>query len=282
MPKLEKIVLRPTKTYPKTYSCRCQYCQEYKGVLIRPNGTKYNRNERREYYYFQHGKGGSGHVNPTPLHIARWAIQRFTKVGDWVVDPFTGTGTTLVEAINHNRFALGTELDTADLAQRNIRMNSTDANSGVTAHLFQDDARNIGKYLSCFPSPKLAILHPPYSGDEQQGAKYNRDFHENLAFMKESKAYWKTINTIYTTLADSLVIGGYMVQGVKEMMRNKEWWDLHIRLNVVLSNISTLEYRGMVLLPHYPRTLHLNTYFKRYGVHPSYYQTITIFKKVRS
>jgi len=43
--------------------------------------------------------------------IPAFAIKCFTREGDWICDPFAGSGTTLVEAKLHNRNALGLEIN---------------------------------------------------------------------------------------------------------------------------------------------------------------------------
>ena len=43
--------------------------------------------------------------------FAREAIRTFTKRGDVVIDPFMGSGTTLVEAMANDRWALGTDIN---------------------------------------------------------------------------------------------------------------------------------------------------------------------------
>jgi len=279
--KTEIINLDTKKPLPEDYACDCAYCKQYKGMLIRENGKLYNRNERRQYMEWNR-VGGAGHINPTPLHIARWAIQKLTKEYDYVIDPFLGTGTTAVEAVNHLRYPAGCEIDTIDLCYRNITKNipeETDI-SALLSNVHQGDARNIGTFLRKIPPAQLVILHPPYSGDEQANAKYDKAVVENMAFMKESSKYWSDMKLIFDSCIDLLAPGGYVVIGIKEMMRNKKWWDLHIKFNnIIMSEDRRMKFNGMILLPHYPRTLHLNTYFKRWGVHPSYYQTISIFKK---
>lgn len=44
-------------------------------------------------------------------HIPRWAIIKYTKINDYVIDPFAGSGTTLVEAVLHGRNAVGVDFD---------------------------------------------------------------------------------------------------------------------------------------------------------------------------
>lgn len=51
------------------------------------------------------------HSATFPLHLPSWAIQSFTKEGDTVIDPFGGTGTTLIAAEKLNRKCFMIELD---------------------------------------------------------------------------------------------------------------------------------------------------------------------------
>ena len=43
--------------------------------------------------------------------IPRWAIQQYSKPDDLVLDPFAGSGTTLVEAVLNQRVGLGVDFD---------------------------------------------------------------------------------------------------------------------------------------------------------------------------
>ena len=46
-----------------------------------------------------------------PSSIARWAIERFTREGDTVYDPYLGSGTTAVEAVLLGRHAVGCDIN---------------------------------------------------------------------------------------------------------------------------------------------------------------------------
>jgi len=52
-----------------------------------------------------------GHEAPFPLELPKRCIKLFSFVGDTVLDPFAGSGTTLISAINNSRVALGIELE---------------------------------------------------------------------------------------------------------------------------------------------------------------------------
>ncbi len=61
-------------------------------------------------------------------------------------------------------------------------------------------------------------------------------------------------------------------------MRRKEPDGLHRKMGEVLEELGLTHVRT-AFLRHYPGTLFLNTYEKRYGVAPPYYQSILVFKK---
>jgi site-specific DNA-methyltransferase (adenine-specific) len=52
-----------------------------------------------------------GHPAPFPRELPRRCIKLFSYVGDTVLDPFMGSGTTLLEAALCNRNAIGIEID---------------------------------------------------------------------------------------------------------------------------------------------------------------------------
>jgi DNA modification methylase len=62
------------------------------------------------------------HPAPYPLELAERLIRMFSFVGDLVLDPFLGTGTTMVAAMLHGRNSIGYEIDQtyADYARRRL------------------------------------------------------------------------------------------------------------------------------------------------------------------
>lgn len=59
------------------------------------------------------GASTKEHPAPFPLELAARLIRMFSFVGDTVLDPFAGTGTTLVAAAGAGRNAVGIEIDPA-------------------------------------------------------------------------------------------------------------------------------------------------------------------------
>ena len=53
----------------------------------------------------------TGHPAPFPLDLASRLVQMFSFVGDTVVDPFCGSGTTMLAALQHGRNSIGIEVE---------------------------------------------------------------------------------------------------------------------------------------------------------------------------
>ena len=64
------------------------------------------------------------HPAPYPLELANRLVRMFSFTGDTVLDPFAGTGTTLLAAANAGRNAIGVELDAAYARMAALRLKS--------------------------------------------------------------------------------------------------------------------------------------------------------------
>jgi site-specific DNA-methyltransferase (adenine-specific) len=53
-----------------------------------------------------------GHPAPFPIELPKRCIKLFSFVGDTILDPFAGSGTTLIAAAMLNRIGIGIEIDT--------------------------------------------------------------------------------------------------------------------------------------------------------------------------
>lgn len=104
------------------------------------------------------------HPASFPEELAASFIQFFTKENDWVLDPFLGSGTTLVAAQQLGRNGVGLELYEyfAQLADR--RLKETENPYNVKNQVINADCRNINKLFKAnnLPKIKFCFTSPPY------------------------------------------------------------------------------------------------------------------------
>lgn len=83
------------------------------------------------------------HPAPYPAELAERLIRMFSFVGDTVLDPFMGTGTTSAAAARCGRHSIGCEVDTQyfDMAERRIRDETTGLFSAVEIEVHKGQAK---------------------------------------------------------------------------------------------------------------------------------------------
>jgi DNA modification methylase len=70
------------------------------------------------------GASTKHHPAPFPVELGTRLVRMFSFVGDTVLDPFAGTGTTIIAAVTHRRNAIGVEIDPHYYRQAKQRIES--------------------------------------------------------------------------------------------------------------------------------------------------------------
>jgi hypothetical protein len=93
-------------------------------------------------------------------------LVRYTKKGDWVLDPFLGSGTTLIECQRLGRNGVGIELqpETARQARQIISQEANKHHVTIGVETGDSAGADLRRVLSKYgaESVQLLILHPPY------------------------------------------------------------------------------------------------------------------------
>lgn len=79
------------------------------------------------------GASTRNHPAPFPVELAERLIRMFSFVGDTVLDPFLGTGTTSLAAMRHGRNSIGLEIDSHYFQQATRRIKDATADLFCTA-----------------------------------------------------------------------------------------------------------------------------------------------------
>ena len=104
------------------------------------------------------------HGNFVP-QIPNQLFKRYTKKGDWILDPFSGGGTSLIEAQRLGRNAIGIELQES-VAKASVELLKQEKNPETKGTIIIGDSRNtnIADKLESYGINKVqfVIYHPPY------------------------------------------------------------------------------------------------------------------------
>lgn len=195
------------------------------------------------------------HPATFPISLAKKVIELFTHQGELVIDPFVGSGTTLVAAQDLNRNAAGFDLQENYIKLCRDRLSSNSLFNESQQVAVQDDARNISKYFEP-ESVSLIWTSPPYANllnrirknksrrdrkNEQLGKveQYSQD-ERDLGTMALDD-YAKAMGDIYEGLLPLLRPKAHCVINVPDM-----WWE-NERITIHVSLIEELRRRGYEL-----------------------------------
>ncbi|HAN18282.1 MAG: hypothetical protein A2X13_04735 [Bacteroidetes bacterium GWC2_33_15] len=187
------------------------------------------------------------HPAKYPEDLAEMHIKAFTKEGENVFDPMSGTGSTQIAALMLNRNAYGTELSQffCNIANERCKNLKSGNNKSSEYKILCQDARKIKP--KNFPLIDYIITSPPYwdmlnmKGAENQAKRIKNglqlNYSENMEDLGNTSDYnqfLSDLTNIYFNLILILKPGGYItivVKNIKKKGNNYPFaWDLALRL----------------------------------------------------
>lgn len=126
------------------------------------------------------------HPATFPIAMAKRVIEQFTHKGELVLDPFVGSGTTLLAAQDLDRNALGFDLKSEYIELSNSRISQTSSDCHCKQIAICDDARNIVNQIA-HGTVKLVFTSPPYANilnRERKNKSRRGDLRQNEQFGK--------------------------------------------------------------------------------------------------
>jgi hypothetical protein len=160
--------------------------------------------------------------------IPRQLMLRYTRRGDWVLDAFAGSGTTLIECRRLGRNGIGIELNHG-VAQAARKLVEGEPSRGTITEMLEGDSSKVDlrPALEKFGMKRvgLLILHPPY----HDIIRFS-DHPDDLSNATDVEAFVQRFSACLDNLVPFLEGGRYMALVIGDKYSGGEWIPLGFRL----------------------------------------------------
>ena len=154
--------------------------------------------------------------------IPRQLMLRYTKKNDWVLDPFLGSGTTLIECRRLGRNGIGVELnpEVARRAKQRIRQESNP--SDIQAEVIRGDARKVNLRRAAdrlgVKQVQLVVMHPPY----HDIIEFSDDA-SDLSIAQTTEEFLRMFGEAVDNATSLLESGRYLAVVIGDKYESGEW-----------------------------------------------------------
>ena len=257
--RLPKVILQESPLHGKkldiNYKKTCDCPPNHLNCLTAKEWLKHQLGVWRFFYEGRDIRDKSIHPATFPISLAKYVIELFTHKGELVVDPFVGSGTTLLAAQDLDRNAVGFDLQEKYIKLSGERLATERFLNTSQQVAIQDDARNIPIYFEK-ETISLIFTSPPYANllnrkrknksrrnrkNEQLGKieQYSQDPRDLGTMALEE--YSQAMGDIFEDMLPLLKPKAHCVINVPDM-----WWE-NKRITIHVSLINELRKRGYEL-----------------------------------
>jgi len=154
--------------------------------------------------------------------IPHQMMLRYTKKGDWVLDTFVGSGTTLIECRRFGRNGIGIELNREVAKKAKELIEKEQNNDGVVTEVIVGDSRteDIKTVLDKYGinQVQLLIMHPPY----HDIIKFSKD-QNDLSNAKNTEEFLKMFGEVVENTTPFLEKGRYFALVIGDKYSKGNW-----------------------------------------------------------
>lgn len=169
-----------------------------------------------------------------PSHLADRLISIFSRKGDLVIDPFVGSGSSLIASRNSGRRSLGIDIYPKYIELTKKRLNSITLFGGPEPKAILDDAINILNHVEP-ETASLCITSPPYwdihsqkrTADQKIIREYGKQ-KKDLSRIKNYNDFLTGLKEIFEKVYIALKIDGYCCIILMDIRKGKKYYPFHI------------------------------------------------------
>lgn len=141
--------------------------------------------------------------------IPHQLMMRYTKGDDWVLDPFLGSGTTLIECRRMGRNGIGVELNPETAKKAKELINKESDTNNIITEVITGDSRKVKLRETLdklgVKQAQLVIMHPPY----HDIIKFSKE-ENDLSNAKTTEDFVKMFGEVLDNITPYLEKGRYL------------------------------------------------------------------------
>jgi len=190
-------------------------------------------------------ENGLAHPAIFPIMLPERLIKIYSNEGDFIFDPFAGSGSTLIAAKNLRRFSKGIELSEKFIKlyrERTSNLNLFDTNE-YEPILVKGDARDLSNHVE-EDSVQLTVTSPPYwdilnqkrSADYKEIRKYS-DVETDLGNIKSYDTFLAGLKNIFHNVYRVTKRGGFCCVVVMDLRKKDEFYPFHMHVINFMNDI---------------------------------------------
>lgn len=181
------------------------------------------------------------HPASYPVALCEKLIKTFSKNGANVLDPFNGTGSTLVASHNLGRSAVGIDLSTefCDIARNRVGQDEHITIINGDSFIEIDNLENESFDLCVTSPPYWDILNMKRSADGKESTNYSEK-ENDIGNIPNYKEFINSLGELFAKVNRVLKPGAYCLVNVMDIRKKSDFYPLH-------SDLATeLQQRGYI------------------------------------
>ncbi len=209
--------------------------------------------------------------------VPRNVILRYSAENDTILDPFLGSGTTLIEAKLLNRHGIGIDINkgSAMLAMDRLNFESEGVNT-PDQYIYDGDARNMDKISD--GSVDLVITHPPYANIISYSK--NNKIEGDLSGITSLDEYYDQMRTVSSEIFRVLKEGKYCAILIGDSRKYKHQIPLSFRIMDIFLEQGFILKEDIIKIQHNTRT---RQYWEKASIEKNFlllaYEHLFVFRK---
>ncbi len=190
-------------------------------------------------------ENGISHPAIFPIMLPERLIRIYSQEDELILDPFAGSGSTLIAAQNLKRYSVGVELSEKFIRlykERKKKLSLFD-NKEHEPILVKGDARDLHKFVED-ESVQLTITSPPYwdilnqkrTADNKEIRTYG-DKETDLGNITSYQDFLHALNEVFTSVYRATRKGGFCCVVVMDIRKKDKFYPFHLHIADFMSRI---------------------------------------------